>query len=462
MKQQLLNWFSVLILLGATALGQNTFSSGSTGADGPFAPVQNIAVQVPPSGVYNYTTVTIASGVTVTYIRNANNTPVTILASGDVNIAGTISLDGQPGNAAGFAGRGGPGGFAGGPAGINNSAGSMGDGPGGGGGGFFFSTECGGGGGGGFETAGAAGNPGQNLVIFGGKSGPAYGSPSLLPLIGGSGGGGACGSPGGGGGGGGGAILIASSTSILFPGAPSSGIITAHGGDGVRAGNSTSGGGSGGAIRLAANTITGQAQLLVSGGGTPGSNLVSFPGGNGGSGFLRLEAFDLTSVVLSNSSAAVSGLPNSAIPTNVPSLQIASVGGVAAPANPAGSFQGAPDVVLPSSQANPVTVVINGANIPPGTSVTVTVTATSGTSTTASTTLSGTTASSSGNASIALGTGLSVIAATTVIDLTTTGDLKPMFINGEKVDKIEVAAGYGSGSETTYITHSGHRVHGLR
>jgi hypothetical protein len=461
MKQHLLKWLSIPIVLGVTAFGQNNFSSGSSGADGAFSPTQNIAVQVPPSGVFNYTTVTIPSGITVTYIRNANNTPVTILASGDVNIDGTISLDGQSGNAAGFAGQGGPGGFAGGPAGINGSAGSIGDGPGGGGGGLFINPNCGGGGGGGFETAGGLANTNSTANVFGGKGGSTYGSQSLIPLIGGSGGGGACGSPGAGGGGGGGAVLIASSTSILFPSAPSSGTITARGGNGVEAGNSTSGGGSGGAIRLVANTIIGQAQLLVSGGGTPGSNLVSFPGGTGGSGFLRLEAFDLTGLTVTGS-PAVSGLPNSAIPANAPSLQIASVGGVAAPANPVGSFQGNPDVVLPANQANPVAVVINGTNIPAGTTVTVTVTASSGTSTSTSAKLSGTTASSSGNAGVALAAGLSVITATTVIDLATTGEMKPLFINGEKVDKIEVAASYGSGSAVTYITHSGHRIRAVR
>jgi hypothetical protein len=143
-------------------------------------------------------------------------------------------------------------------------------------------------------------------------------------------------------------------------------------------------------------------------------------------------------------------------------LQIASVAGVAAPAAPSGSFQGSPDIILPANQANPVTVVINATNIPAGTTVNVTSTTAAGTSATATATLSGTTASSNGTASISLSAGLSVLTATTVIDLAQTGDLRPMFINGEKVDKIEIASRYGGGSELTYITHSGRRIHSLQ
>src|SRR5689334_17751554 len=74
-----------------------SFSSGSTGADGAFAPTASVALQVPPSGTFNFTTINIPAAVTVTFFRNATNTPVTMLASGDVTILGTISLDGTGG-----------------------------------------------------------------------------------------------------------------------------------------------------------------------------------------------------------------------------------------------------------------------------------------------------------------------------------------------------------------------------
>ncbi len=179
-------------MLMATALGPvpgdaQTFNSGSTGLDGAFNPSCTptpctLTQPLPVSGTFNFTTITVPAGVTVKFTRNAANTPVTLLASGNVTIAGTIDVSGSPGGtgAAGISvipnpGAGGPGGFDGGDGSnaliIQN--GGSGLGPGGG------SSSIGGGSGGGFGTAGAA-----SLV----PGGVAYGSPTLLPLIGGSGG----------------------------------------------------------------------------------------------------------------------------------------------------------------------------------------------------------------------------------------------------------------------------------
>jgi len=79
-----------LLLLGPSAAHAQTFSSGSTGADGPFAPTSDVTLTLPPDGVFNFTTVTIPAGVTVRFTRNTANTPVTLLATGDVTIAGTL------------------------------------------------------------------------------------------------------------------------------------------------------------------------------------------------------------------------------------------------------------------------------------------------------------------------------------------------------------------------------------
>lgn len=84
-----------LLLLTGNALA--SFVSGSTGADGAFNPTANAVLQLPPDGVFNYTTVNIPSGVTVTFQKNANNTPVYILATGAVTISGTIKVDGSAG-----------------------------------------------------------------------------------------------------------------------------------------------------------------------------------------------------------------------------------------------------------------------------------------------------------------------------------------------------------------------------
>jgi hypothetical protein len=454
----------VLLAAGAQAQG---FSSGSTGADGAFAPTQNATVPIPASGVFNFTTVNIPSGVTITYVRNAANTPLTILAAGDVNISGSIVLDGQPGSSAGFGGLGGPGAGTGGQGGINvNASGMPGAGTGGGGGGVGFvyggSPLCTGGAGGGFQTAA----PGVFNGVYGASGGAAYGSSVLTPLLAGSGGGG-----GGaisaitsaGGGGGAGAILIASSTQIVFPASGPAGVISAQGGTGGNGGSGCSGGGgSGGAIHLVANTVSGLAQFKVSGGnsGCPGDatgchNSFGSGGGSGGQGYVRVDALYLSGFNPTSSYAITSGLPALPSAGSIPSLQIVSIAGVAAPASPNGSFAGTPDVVLPPNQSNPVTVVVNAVNIPGGTTVTVTAVPASGTTASGSATLSGTTASSTANVSLTLPATLSVLTATTT---TLIAASNPIFMNGEHVDKIEVAASFGGRSQLTYVTHSGRRI----
>ncbi|HWS99477.1 MAG TPA: hypothetical protein VN256_04325, partial [Pyrinomonadaceae bacterium] len=111
----------LLALVACAALparAQNTFSSGSTGADGAFSPTTNQTIVVPDSGVFNFTTVTVPSGITITFARNTSNKPLTILASGDVVISGNVNLDGKTGNSNGSGGTGGPGGFSGGAGGY--------------------------------------------------------------------------------------------------------------------------------------------------------------------------------------------------------------------------------------------------------------------------------------------------------------------------------------------------------
>ena len=89
MKQQQRTTWKIIILtimvvlLPATA---TAFDSGSSGADGAFNPTELTELQLPPDGIFNFTTVTIPAGVTVRFINNATNTPVTILASDNVTI----------------------------------------------------------------------------------------------------------------------------------------------------------------------------------------------------------------------------------------------------------------------------------------------------------------------------------------------------------------------------------------
>lgn len=448
---------ALLLTAAVSVRAQNTFSSGSTGADGPFSPTTSQTILVPESGVFNFTTVNIPTGVTITYARNAlNNRPVTILASGDVVIAGTINVDGRNGNTNGFGGTGGPGGFSGGAGGYGfdqSFSGVPGEGPGGGGGGLgSASSTPGSGGGGGFGTNGASGQTSPN----GGQAGLRFGTVTIIPLIGGSGGGGGASvsnNRGGAAGGGGGGILIASSGSITI-----TGNISARGGFGA-IGNAGGGGGSGGAIRLIANTVSGNGNLNASGGGGGGAN-VSFGGGAGGQGYIRIEAFDFNGFVgTSTPSNIISfALPHPVTSPTAPSLRIASIGGVNAPSSPLGTLQGVPDVIVPSTQTNPVTVALEASNLPLGTIIQVTLTPSKGARTTVqSTGLTGTEATSTATASINLPGGISVVSALAVIDLAL-AKLDPIFLDGERVRRIEVAATFGGASELIYVTESGRRI----
>ncbi|BBJ23514.1 hypothetical protein [Candidatus Nitrotoga sp. AM1P] len=232
------------------ALGSNVaqaFTSGSTGTDGAFSPTVNTQLTLPASGVFNFTSVNIPNGVTVTFKKNALNTPVILLATGNVTIAGIVDVSGTNGTATGasgdgnlgddgLSGKGGPGGFDGGRGGaagikdITNTQGSGGTGlgPGAGAGaqgcyhvagnniyalrgasGSFGAVGTNGSGAGeGFCTTPQNSNGVSSISVL---AGSIYGSSSLVPMIGGSGGGGGSGGAAFGGSGGGGGVAPFSS-----------------------------------------------------------------------------------------------------------------------------------------------------------------------------------------------------------------------------------------------------------
>src|SRR6266581_6063927 len=92
-----------------SASGQ-TFSSGSTGADGPlnitaagvtyFDPkiMGNPTLHADGNLIYNFTTINIAAGSTLKLSGNLISGPVFFLASGGVQIAGVIDLSGEDGH----------------------------------------------------------------------------------------------------------------------------------------------------------------------------------------------------------------------------------------------------------------------------------------------------------------------------------------------------------------------------
>jgi hypothetical protein len=390
---------ALVLVLTAAASAQVSFSSGSNGSDGAFdltGTASGTTVTFLPSnfpgnqhslGIYNFTYITIPSGVTVRLSSLNLRGPVYWLASGAVSISGTIDISGRAGYPSSqlISGRlrqmdAGAGGFPGGMGGnAADSTSPAGDGPGGGAG----------------ITSGNVFNYNNN-----GK-GAFTGTSSLVPLIGGSGGAGGFvfGNPaymGAGGGSGGGAILIASSTSMTV-----SGTINATGGatGTVTNGNCNGcgGSGSGGAIHLVANTLAGSGTLNTGGGGSFTNN-----------GVVRLEAYSTTanfSITGTSSSASPGTL---ILPTQAqPSISVVSVASASLPASPTASVT-TPDATINSTTA--VTITIQAANIPVGTVVTLHLyTDNNGTDQTVQTTpLAGTFASSTATANVTFPSGYSM------------------------------------------------------
>ncbi|MBL9135052.1 MAG: hypothetical protein JNK85_04255 [Verrucomicrobiales bacterium] len=265
----------IAMALPSSLLGQS-FDTGSTGALGALNVADaDATVDLPADGRLHYTTVNVAAGRTLRFRRNALNTPVYLLAQGVVTINGVIDVSGSAAPASPpIGGSGGPGGFDGGKPGFGAEFGpGDGYGPGAGGGGNDGAGSPGNAGGGAYGTT--RNGPEKNGVV--------YGSPLLIPLIGGSGGGGISGQPGQGGGGGGGAILVASNVRIEIG---ESGQVRSNGGD--RRGNTVNSG-SGGAIRLLAPKVSGTGILNVFGGNSSSFN---------NHGRIRVDCLDKTALTL--------------------------------------------------------------------------------------------------------------------------------------------------------------------
>lgn len=460
-------WFFTAMLIMLLPVGGYAFDSGSTGADGAFNPVVNTQLQLPPDGVFNFTTVNIPSGVNVTFAKNATNTPVTILASGNVTISGGLFVDGGSstnvaaagdGNLGddGLPGRGGPGGFDGGRGASINSVlnrGGNGLGPGGGQGGSNRRGDGFGcaGGGGGFSASGAAGQAG--CANPRGNGGTSYGAATLLPLIGGSGGGGGSSGTsfsGSGGGGGGGAVLIASSGTVSING----GIFARGGNSGISTGptpGGEGGGGSGGAIRIVATTIAGNGAIQATNGVT-GPGGAAFAGGSGSNGRIRLEAESFTRSTGTTPTFSFAA-PGDVFVAGLPSISITSVAGVAAPASPTGNA----DITLPESTPNPVTVEFASSNVPVGNTIRLSVLPANAVPVnTLSDALSGTEAAATASATVNLPSGPSTLQASVSFTVTAAlGDFFSNFAMGERVERVKVTAVAGQGSQTTFITISG-------
>jgi hypothetical protein len=298
-------------MIQAVSVHAQTFSSGSTGADGALdlstlsCPGNICQIQLPESGILNFTTVNVPQGKELRFKNNSRNTPVTMLAQGAITIAGTVDVSSVyifgSGVCAGTFDRIGPGGF--------RAA-------------LPF----------GFGAGGGTVNQ---------QHGRWVGPLSLVPIVGGSGGWNI--------GDGGGAIVIASSSSITV-----SGSIAANGSTFSSCGGPS---GSGGAIRLVANSIT------ISG------NLGAC-GFSNNCGVIRIEAPDgqRNFTGTAQPAAVLSTINSIVLPGAAPFLTIASIGGFSVPSY-AGSRFDTVDLLLPNQLADPINILVTANNIPVGTQV---------------------------------------------------------------------------------------------
>jgi hypothetical protein len=119
----------------------------------------------------------------------------------------------------------------------------------------------------------------------------------------------------------------------------------------------------------------------------------------------------------------------------------------------------APDVNLPWGTANPINIVVKGANIPVGTTITIKASPSVGTAVTGTGTLAGIDADSSVTIPISIATAYpSVITVTCTYTVIASNGSNPIYAGGERVDKVRVASVVGGGSSITYITESGREV----
>src|SRR5205823_5411718 len=84
-------FFAIVSLAAACSAQVNT---GSNGSDGALTPWANIVVDMTdhPNGIYQYTSVNIPSGVTVTFRPNVNNTAVMWLVQANCVINGVVDV----------------------------------------------------------------------------------------------------------------------------------------------------------------------------------------------------------------------------------------------------------------------------------------------------------------------------------------------------------------------------------
>ena len=202
--------------------------------------------------------------------------------------------------------------------------------------------------------------------------------------------------------------------------------------------------------------LTGSGGMLDVTGGAAGQAGV---GGSGGAGRIRLEAAQNTLAVDVSGVTPSVDVASSVILPTAPTLAIIAVAGVAVPATPGASYA-TPDVVLPATTANPVSIALAAANIPPGTTVSVQVTPRVGAASTAtSAALEGSLATSTATATVTLPTTQpAIVSATATFVLSAAAAGGPVVVQGETVERVRVTTTPGGGSVVAYLTRTGREI----
>jgi hypothetical protein len=175
---------------------------------------------------------------------------------------------------------------------------------------------------------------------------------------------------------------------------------------------------------------------------------------SGGAGRIRLEA-DTLQRTGATTPAYSFGPPGDLFLVGLPTLRIASVAGVAAPASPTGVA----DIQLPADTPNPVAVEFEASGIPLGNIVEVAVTPSlGGGSTTVSNALDGSVELSTATALVDLPQGPSTLMATVTYALVAgLGERLEQFA-GEPVESLRVEASLTGETRYVLLTRSGRKV----
>lgn len=140
---------------------------------------------------------------------------------------------------------------------------------------------------------------------------------------------------------------------------------------------------------------------------------------------------------------------------SLPTLAFTSVGGVAPPAAPTGSFTTA-DVTLPPTTTNPVSVTLTATNTPAPTTYTIKLLPQFASPVSQTVNSGGSFAVSTATANVTFPNGV-VSALQAFAGFTLTASLAPI-IDGEPADQVLLAAGYGEPSTLTLVTKSGKEI----